>query len=137
MSDQQIEFRDSFKGTFYGILRWEQLDKLWERVREDAGGGWYMYAVGELPPVEVAGAGEILSFVEEELAGLHGMVSQSGALNPRLRDESVKWLESLMPGGGDFATYCLDVWEEEFCSIGFEDIDPRFVGGLIVQLESY
>ena len=65
MSDQQIEFRDSFKGTFYGILRWDQLDSLWERVREDAGGGWYMYAVGESPPVEVAAAGEILRFVEE------------------------------------------------------------------------
>jgi len=65
MSDQQIGFRDSFKGTFFGILRWEQLDSLWERVREDASGGWYMYAVGELPPVEASGAGEILSFVDE------------------------------------------------------------------------
>ncbi|NIQ09843.1 MAG: hypothetical protein GWO23_09235, partial [Gammaproteobacteria bacterium] len=27
---------------------------------------------------------------EEELAGLHGMVSQSGVLNPRLRDETGK-----------------------------------------------
>jgi hypothetical protein len=30
----------------------------------------------------------------------------------------------------------LDIWEEEFCSIGFEDIDPRFIGGMIVQLEA-
>jgi hypothetical protein len=77
-----------------------------------------------------------LPLAEEELAGLHGMVSQSGVLNPRLREETVKWLDSLMGGGGDFATYCLDIWEEEFCSIGFEDIDPRFIGGLIVRLES-
>jgi hypothetical protein len=76
-----------------------------------------------------------LPIAEEELAGLHGMVSQSGAINPRLKDETVKWLGSLMDGGGDFATYCLDIWEEEFCSIGFEDIDPRFIGGMIVQLE--
>jgi len=65
MNDQQIEFRDSFKGTFYGILRWEQLDGLWERVKEDAGGGWYMYAVGEAPPVEIAEADDILRFVDE------------------------------------------------------------------------
>jgi hypothetical protein len=78
-----------------------------------------------------------LPIAEEELAGLHGMVSQSGVLNLRLREETVKWLDSLMPGGGDFATYCLDVWEEEFCSIGFEDIDPRFIGGMIVRLESF
>lgn len=73
---------------------------------------------------------------EEELAGLHGMVSQSGELNPRLREETAKWLESLVPGGKTFAAYCMDVWEEEFCSIRFEDIDPRFIGGLIVRLES-
>ncbi len=71
---------------------------------------------------------------EEELAGLHGMVSQSGALNPRLREETGKWLESLIEGGGDFAEYCMDIWEEEFCSINFEDIDPRFISGLIVRL---
>jgi hypothetical protein len=75
-----------------------------------------------------------LPIAEEELAGLHGMVSQSGVLNPRLRTETIKWLESLVPGGGDFAGYCLDIWEDEFCSVGFEDIDPRFVGGLIVRL---
>ncbi len=75
-----------------------------------------------------------LPIAEEELAGLHGMVSQSGVLNPRLREETAKWLDSLAPGGGDFARYCLDIWDEEFCSIGFEDIDPRFVGGLIIRL---
>jgi hypothetical protein len=72
---------------------------------------------------------------EEELAGLHGMVSQSGMMHPRLREETESWLEALLPGGGLFAGYCLDVLEEEFCSIGFEDIDPRFIGGLIVKLE--
>lgn len=76
-----------------------------------------------------------LPIAEEELAGLHGMVSQSGALNPRLLEETVKWLDALVPGGGDFARYSLDLWEEEFCSIGFEDIDPRFVGGLIIRLD--
>ncbi len=75
-----------------------------------------------------------LPIAEEELAGLHGMVSQSGGLNPRLREETVKWLDSLAPTGGAFAAYCLDIWEEEFCSISFEDIDPRFVGGLIIRL---
>jgi hypothetical protein len=79
---------------------------------------------------------QTLPLAEEELAGLHGMVSQSGVLHPRLREETVNWLESLVPGGGDFARYCLDIWEEEFCSIGFEDIDPRYIGGLIVRLGS-
>jgi hypothetical protein len=77
-----------------------------------------------------------IPLAEEELAGLHGMVSQSGRLHPGLREETTKWLESLVPGGGDFAKYCLDIWEEEFCSIGFEDLDPRYIGGLIVRLGS-
>jgi len=78
-----------------------------------------------------------LPLAEEELAGLHGMVSQSGRLHPRLRVETVNWLESLIAGGGDFARYCLDIWEEEFCSISFEDLDPRYIGGLIVRLAGY
>jgi hypothetical protein len=78
-----------------------------------------------------------LPIAEEELAGLHGMVCQSGELNPRLREETVKWLDSLLPDGGVFAGYCLDIWAEEFCSVGFEDIDPRFVGGLIIRLADY
>jgi hypothetical protein len=78
-----------------------------------------------------------LPIAEEELAGLHGMVSQSGELHPQLREETVKWLDSLLPDGGVFAGYCLDIWEEEFCSVGFEDIDPRFVGGLIIRLSDY
>jgi hypothetical protein len=77
-----------------------------------------------------------LPIAEEELVRLHGMISHAGKLYPRLREETVKWLESLMPGGGAFARYCLDIWEEEFCSIGFEDIDPRFVGGLLIRLEA-
>lgn len=76
-----------------------------------------------------------MPIAEEELAGLHGMVSQSGVLHPQLRKETVKWLDSLVPSGGDFAAYCLDIWEEEFCSVGFEDIDPRFIGGMIIRLE--
>ena len=78
-----------------------------------------------------------LPIAEEELAGLHGMVSQSGELHPQLREETVNWLDSLLPDGGIFASYCLAIWEEEFCSVGFEDIDPRFVGGLIIRLADY
>lgn len=73
---------------------------------------------------------------EAELAGLHAMVSKDGILNPRLREETVKWLESLTPGGGAFADYCMDIWEEEFCAVAVADLDPRFIGGLIVRLGS-
>jgi len=58
-------FRAAFRGSFAGMLRWPQLDALWERVREDAGGGWYIYAVGEDPPREPADAEAVRRFVDE------------------------------------------------------------------------
>jgi hypothetical protein len=43
-------FRVAFRGRFENLLRWEQLDALWEVLAKDAGGGWHIYAVGEQPP---------------------------------------------------------------------------------------
>ena len=52
-------FATAFRGRFRNVLRWEQLDTLWELLHEDAGNGWYIYATGETPPVEPA-SGEML-----------------------------------------------------------------------------
>jgi hypothetical protein len=40
-------FHARLKGTFYGILPWEQLEELWERVK---GGHWFFYQIGEEVP---------------------------------------------------------------------------------------
>lgn len=54
-----------FRGECSGILRWEQLDSLWERLREDAEGGWYIYRTeGPVPPAPVSGK-ELVDFVSE------------------------------------------------------------------------
>lgn len=55
----------SFKGTFYGVLRWPQLDALWETLRDDAAGGWFIYAVGTEPPTETAGPEQLREFITE------------------------------------------------------------------------
>ena len=65
MSDEQVDFRAAFKGTFTGILRWEQLDALWQRLRDDAAGAWYLYAVGETPPSKTLSESEVLRFIDE------------------------------------------------------------------------
>jgi len=58
-------FRQAFKGRFENILRWEQLEGLWEALRQDADGGWYIYAIGETPPSESV-SGELLkTFLSE------------------------------------------------------------------------
>lgn len=68
-----------------------------------------------------------------DLEGLHQQVCHEGQLAPMLIEETVAWLDSLEPGGGSFAEYCLEFWQEAFCNISLEDLDPRFVGGILVR----
>ena len=62
--DQQ-PFLAAFRGSFKATLRWHQLERLWEVLRKDAGGDWYVYAVGEQPPGRPADAGQVNRFIEE------------------------------------------------------------------------
>lgn len=57
------EFHRLFDGTLYSLLSWEQLTAFWERL--DAGGGWYLYAVGEARPAEPADAEHVAAFTRE------------------------------------------------------------------------
>lgn len=58
-------FQTAFKGRFENILRWEQLDVFWDVMRADAGGDWYLYAVGEPPPQQPATAAQLMTFIDE------------------------------------------------------------------------
>ena len=70
MSEQEMEpFRDAFRGRFENVLRWEQLDALWEVLRADDGNGWYIYAVGKQPPAQPV-SGAVLQTFLAEIAGL-------------------------------------------------------------------
>jgi hypothetical protein len=68
----------------------------------------------------------------EEVPVLHARVCQGGKVSQELRDETVRWLEALLPGAGAFGAWCLDLWEEEFCAHPPEDLDLPFVSGLIL-----
>lgn len=37
-------------GSLTGILSWNELDHMWQRVCQDANSGWYLYKSGEQPP---------------------------------------------------------------------------------------
>ena len=65
MTDTETDFRVAFKGNFSGILRWEQLDELWQLLREDAADDWYLYAVGEAPPEVTVSTEAVLRFIDE------------------------------------------------------------------------
>lgn len=63
--EQQGDFLAAFRGSFTSALRWHHLDALWERMRERAGDGWYIYAVGETPPSEPFDAERVSAFIDE------------------------------------------------------------------------
>jgi len=62
-TDQSKSFLEAFRGSFTSALRWPHLDALWDKMRERADDGWYIYAVGELPPEHPANSSQLLEFV--------------------------------------------------------------------------
>lgn len=69
-----------------------------------------------------------------EVPLLHQTISCGGALDPELLKQTRDWLESLETGGGQFADWCLGIWDEEFCSLKLEELNPRYLSGLILRL---
>ena len=63
MSTTSEDYLIRFKGSFVSAMRWEQLDRLWQVLRERAGLGWYLYAVGEEPPRKSADAEQVEHFI--------------------------------------------------------------------------
>ena len=62
---QTDTYLQKFRGSFTSMLRWPQLDKLWDTLRQKADAGWYAYAIGETPPTEAISAGQLDVFLRE------------------------------------------------------------------------
>lgn len=60
-----VDFVTAFRGSFIGMLRWHQLDELWDVMRRGADDGWYIYAVGEVPPEQVSTGDQLKHFIDE------------------------------------------------------------------------
>ncbi|MHB8742493.1 MAG: hypothetical protein ACYC9L_05145 [Sulfuricaulis sp.] len=58
-------FHAAFRGQFTGVLSWQDLDALWVLVRDNAGAGWYVYAVGEAAPDRPSTAEQVDNFLDE------------------------------------------------------------------------
>jgi len=58
-------FLTQFKGSFYGVLKWPQLDQLWEVLRQQNEKLWFIYHVGEPPPTESVSADALSRFITE------------------------------------------------------------------------
>ena len=83
-------FVEEFRGSFVSMLRWPQLDTLWETLRQNSGAGWYAYAIGESPPESPLTKDQMNSFLTEIDDLLHkeheedycGIVYVDNAQNP-------------------------------------------------------
>ncbi len=65
-SDQpDSTFRRMFRGHFQGVISWQQLDSLWDKLRTDDGRDWFIYAVGEAPPPAPVTHAQLVSFIDE------------------------------------------------------------------------
>jgi hypothetical protein len=58
-------FLAAFSGRFHNVLRWEQLDEVWEKLHESAADGWYIYVIGESPPGAPVSAELLRTFLAE------------------------------------------------------------------------
>ena len=64
MSETNSPFMATYRGYLSNILKWEDLDTLWQTVR-DSGDSWYIYAVGEALPQQASSPEQLATFVEE------------------------------------------------------------------------
>ncbi|TLM66798.1 MAG: hypothetical protein FDZ69_05540 [Deltaproteobacteria bacterium] len=71
--------------------------------------------------------------VAGDVRTLHGLVTRGRLVDPELRRQTLTWLDSLEAGGSTFGEYCLGRWDDEFCAVAVEALDPRYLGGLIVS----
>ncbi len=62
---RQQAYLQAFRGSFTSALRWHHLDALWERLRQAADAGWYIYAVGHAPPDSPSDRQQVLTFIDE------------------------------------------------------------------------
>ncbi len=63
------QFEAQYKGNFKGVMRWPQLDDLWQVVKSKSDDNWYIYAVGETPPTQQSSAEKLHDFLDK-LTGL-------------------------------------------------------------------
>ncbi|MCP3850062.1 MAG: hypothetical protein GY694_07480 [Gammaproteobacteria bacterium] len=62
-------FIEKYHGRLIGILRWEHLTELWETIHEimhtKTANDWFIYHIGEPPPVTACSTEKLHHFIEE------------------------------------------------------------------------
>jgi len=62
MSELASKYLEKYQGSFYGVLRWHQLDELWQVIQENQS-SYFVYQVGEVPPQTTCSPDQLHSFI--------------------------------------------------------------------------
>lgn len=65
MTETKLDFLEAYRGRFVSLMKWSDLDAFWQVLRQSAGAGWYLYALGENPPSQPASASQVGKFIDE------------------------------------------------------------------------
>ncbi|MDH5393738.1 MAG: hypothetical protein OEY11_11170 [Gammaproteobacteria bacterium] len=58
-------FAEKFRGLYYGMTKWPDLDRLWCNLKNQLDDNWFIYAVGHEVPEATRQADAVLKFVDE------------------------------------------------------------------------
>lgn len=65
----QNDYLDKFRGAFTNMLRWEQFDRLWEKLRSSSQ-RWYIYQLDQPPPQQACTEKEWRDFLDQSATRL-------------------------------------------------------------------
>ena len=59
------DFKQRFSGSFYGVLKWTNLDELWQKIKSQADADWYIYSPGHDVPESTVTNERLFTFIDE------------------------------------------------------------------------
>lgn len=58
-------YAEKFRSLFYGVTKWQDLDRLWETVQAQLDDSWFIYPVGHEVPETTSSAETVKKFISE------------------------------------------------------------------------
>ena len=59
------DFKSRYTGSFYGVLKWSDLDQLWSTVKSQMNDDWFIYSPGQDVPDKTTKAEYVITFIDE------------------------------------------------------------------------
>ena len=63
-NEAETYFRERFNATFYGVLKWTDLDGFWRNLEKSSNNNWHIYDLNALPPQMAVSDSELIEFIQ-------------------------------------------------------------------------